>query len=137
MARILVIDDSQQDRRLMAETLIAAGHEVREARDGAEGLAACRRSPPDLVITDIVMPEMEGIEMIRELPRTARHVPVLAVSDGVELYRRAARLLGAVASLPKPVDADELLDLLDDLLSRAGEGCCDEPGSGGRVSRTH
>jgi CheY-like chemotaxis protein len=134
MARILVIDDSQRDRRLLAETLIAAGHEVREARDGVEGLAACRRSPPDLVITDIVMPEMEGIEMIRELSRTAPHVPVLAVSDGVELYRRAARLLGAAAALPKPFDADQLLNLLDELLGRAGE---DEPGSRERDSRTH
>src|SRR5215207_10353785 len=108
MARILVIDDSQHDRRLMTETLIAAGHEVREARDGAEGLAACRRSPPDLIITDIVMPEMEGIEMIRELSRTAPHVPVLAVSDGVELYRRAARLLGAGGALPEALAARPL-----------------------------
>src|SRR5215207_93798 len=134
MARILVIDDSQPDRRLMADTLIAAGHEVREARDGAEGLAACRGSPPDLVITDIVMPEMEGIEMIRELSRTAPHVPVLAVSDGVELYRRGARPLRAGAGRPQPVGADQLLDLLDELLGRAGE---DQSGSCERASRTH
>ena len=71
MAEILVIDDDRQLRRLLSRVLKGAGHTVQEANDGKEGIALFHRTRPALVITDIVMPDTEGIETIQELRREA------------------------------------------------------------------
>ena len=80
MADIIVIDDDPRYRRLIAQALTGAGHEVRQAGDGAEGLAMCLQRTPEMVITDIVMPGMEGIETILQLARQRPGVAVLAIS---------------------------------------------------------
>ena|SRR5947208_16513251 len=82
MAEILVIDDEPRMRRLIARILNGAGHEVHEAGNGRDGIALFHRVHPAFVITDIVMPDMEGIEMIRELRRQAPTIPILAISGG-------------------------------------------------------
>src|SRR4051794_4604901 len=119
MADIVVIDDEPRYRRLIAQVLTGAGHEVRQAADGAEGLALCRERMPDLVITDIVMPRMEGIETILQLTRQRPGVAVLAISgaEPASVYLRAATALGAAASLPKPFTVDQLLAAVDGLLA--------------------
>ena len=91
MADILLIDDEAQMRRMIVRVLNAAGHTVREAADGRVGIELFRDAVPALVITDIVMPDMEGIELIRELRRLEPSVPILAISGGgPALYLRAA-----------------------------------------------
>ena len=75
MARILVIDDNADMRAVVADILVAAGHEIEEAGDGAGGIALQRESPVDLVITDILMPEKEGIETIRDLKQEYAPTP--------------------------------------------------------------
>src|SRR5207245_1857053 len=97
-------------RLLIARVLRGAGHTVHEAAGGRDGIDLFRQVLPALVITDIVMPDMEGIEMIRELRREAPTIPILAISgSGQPLYLRAATGLGATESLVKPFRRDELL----------------------------
>jgi DNA-binding response OmpR family regulator len=119
MADIVVIDDEPRYRRLIAQVLTGAGHEVRQAADGAEGLAMCLERTPDLVITDIVMPRMEGIETILQLMRQRPGIVVLAISgaEPASVYLRAATALGAAASLPKPFTVEQLLATVNGLLA--------------------
>lgn len=113
MTRILVIDDNPLVRATLRSILDAAGYEVVLASDGQAGLAEFRRQPSDLVITDIVMPEIEGIETIRQLRGLAPKLPILAISGGgrgISLdYLRMAQQLGATDVLSKPFEPDELL----------------------------
>jgi len=80
MVTILVIDDQDSFRRLLRTVLERAGHEVMEAPNGRLGLAVYRERPPDLVITDMLMPEMNGLDMILELTRAFLNVKVIAIS---------------------------------------------------------
>ena len=120
MADIVVIEDDPSFRRVLAKILVREGHAVREAADGGEGVVLCRRKCPDLVITDLVMPDQEGIETILQLSREYPSLPVLAISGYVHAtrYLEAAIALGAVASLPKPFTKRELLDLVGAILFR-------------------
>ena len=123
MARILLIDDDLDVRALIQRELEAAGHEVRSAPNGAEGLALQRASPSELVVTDIFMPEKEGLETIRELREQFPDVKVIAISGGGRIgtptWRIAvvARELGVVAVLDKPFDAGVLLKSIDSALA--------------------
>ena len=119
VADILVIDDNSMFRRIVAEVLGRAGHRVHQAADGEAGVAAFRRLRPDLVVTDIVMPEKEGIEVIRELRGEAPHLPILAMSGSCsrgDFYLHAATALGADAALAKPFRPAELVGIVADLL---------------------
>lgn len=121
MTTILVIDDELPMRRLLSRVLTGAGYTVHEAADGKAGIALFHDVHPALVITDIVMPEMEGIDTIRKLRRDGSPVPILAVSGGTNhpLYLRAAAGLGASAALAKPFAAKDLLKAVTELLGGA------------------
>src|SRR3954466_13840356 len=80
MAHILIIEDDERVRRLFSTLLQHAGHQASEARDGREGLALQAECHPDLVITDIVMPGMEGLETISALRRLHPDLPIIAIS---------------------------------------------------------
>ena len=82
MARILIIDDDEQVRRYLRKILEAQGHEVVAASDGKLGIELCREEPTDLIITDIFMPEKEGLETIGELRRDYPDVKIIAISGG-------------------------------------------------------
>jgi CheY-like chemotaxis protein len=118
MAEILVIDDEPRMRRLIARILNRAGHVMHEADNGRVGIERFHQVHPALVITDIVMPDMEGIEMIRTLHEEAPMIPILAISGGgPPIYLKAAIGLGATAVLAKPFDAAQLLSAIDNLLN--------------------
>lgn len=122
MAEILVIDDDPQMRRLLTRILTGAGHTVREAANGKAGIESFRQAQPALVITDIVMPDVEGIELIRELRREAPTIPILAISGSrYPVYLRAATILGATAKLEKPFEKDKLLQAVAELLERSAD----------------
>jgi DNA-binding response OmpR family regulator len=112
VSRILVIDDDRGVRGGVAAYLHRLGHEVVEASDGSQGMKALRDEPFDLVITDINMPDMDGIEVIAQLREAADAVPVIAISGGglfaKELLLANAEMLGAVRTLAKPFDLDDL-----------------------------
>jgi len=84
MATILVIDDQEPIRVLLRTALEEAGHEILEASNGRLGLALYRASAADLIITDIVMPEMDGLEMMVDLTRSFLNVKVIVISGGLE-----------------------------------------------------
>ncbi|MFZ9683348.1 MAG: response regulator [Cephaloticoccus sp.] len=120
MAHILVIDDEENVRLLVAAILEQQGHQVQQADNGKTGMAAFRRTPPDLVITDLVMPEQEGVETILELRREKPGLPVIAMSGGLarsETYLDICRRLGVRATLSKPFGVKELLDVVGPALS--------------------
>lgn len=111
--RVLVIDDEAPLRLTMRRMLEAAGHEVTEAENGRLGLEAFRRQPTDVVVTDIIMPQKEGIETIRDLRAIAPGVRIIAVSGGGRNqdmnFLRIARKIGADATLPKPFRKETLI----------------------------
>jgi len=121
MAKILVIDDDLQVRHLMVLALNNAGHQTFSAENGAEGIKAYRANPADLVITDLIMPEKEGIETIIELRREFPAVKIIAISGGGRQSGRdflpVARKLGAQRTLQKPFTIDELYDCVAGVLT--------------------
>ena len=112
MATILIIDDEALIRALLRTTLEAAGYEVTEAPNGRMGLELYRHRPRDLVITDIVMPELNGLDMLLELTREFIHAKVIAISGagGEENTLDVANLLGARQTFQKPLSMSKLLD---------------------------
>jgi len=112
MATILVIDDQKPIRALLRAALEGDGHEVLEAVNGRLGLALYRERSADVIITDILMPEMNGLELIVELTRSFPNVKVIAMSGGLkrEGGPNAATLLGARQTFQKPFDIRALLD---------------------------
>jgi DNA-binding NtrC family response regulator len=118
MARILVIDDESDVRAVLGQTLEAAGHEVVLAADGREGMKEYRATPADLVITDLYMPDREGLETIAELRRHLPDVRIIAMSGGAvaDLMLNVARKLGALAILEKPFLSKQLLAAVEKVL---------------------
>jgi len=119
-ARILVIDDDEDIRMLLRRGLEAAGYQVFEAENGRVGMELQRRHRCDLVVTDLIMPDQEGLETIAALRREFARTPVIAISGGgrigPEAYLPAARELGAVEVFRKPFRIKELLQAVADLL---------------------
>jgi CheY-like chemotaxis protein len=120
MVRILVIDDDEQMLLMLRTMLERAGYEVLVALDGIRGMKACRSTPVDLVITDIVMPEMEGLEIIMALKREFPSMKIIAVSGGARNkpgdYLRMAAGLGANRTFTKPFDRREMLTAIKELV---------------------
>ena len=114
MARILVIDDEDRIRRLLRAALEMEGHQVLEARQGNEGLQMIRTTLPDLVITDLMMPDKDGLEVILALKREAPDLKVIAMSGGGKYKQMepllVAEPLGAFAAVRKPFDLDAMLE---------------------------
>lgn len=112
MAFILVIDDESIIRTLLRTALEGAGHTVTEATNGREGLVLYRHQPADLVVTDIAMPELNGLDLLLELTREFPGAKVIAISgtqDGQEGVLHAARLLGARQTFQKPFSMETFL----------------------------
>lgn len=130
MALVLVIDDTDGVRTLVRRLLESAGHEVIEARDGREGVARFQAHRPRLVITDILMPEREGIETISLLRAESPNLPIIAISGGGRSanldFLEIARDYGAAAVLAKPFRPAQLLQEVDKLLA-GGAGPDVEP----------
>jgi DNA-binding NtrC family response regulator len=121
MAKILVIDDDTIVRLTIVHLLEEAGHLVLWAVDGLQGMAVFRGWHPDLVITDIIMPEQEGIQTIAEMRKAKPDAKIIATSGGGRIgntdFLKIAKVTGAMAVIPKPFDMDELLALVRDCLS--------------------
>lgn len=126
MARILVVEDNAQVRMMLKMTLERVGYEVDEAPDGQKAIVQYNEKPADIVITDIVMPEKEGIEMIRDLRKENPDVQIIAISGGggvgdATAYLRFAQKLGAAYTFSKPVDREALLEAVQACLSGTDE----------------
>lgn len=112
MTSILTVDDSASIRMAIRIALSGAGHDVAEAADGSEGLAKARNSKYDLIITDLNMPNMNGLEMIREirkLPIQAGTPIIFLTTESDDGMKQEAKAAGATGWLVKPFVADHLL----------------------------
>jgi len=122
MAHLLIIDDDDLFRPMLRENLEQLGHTVTEASNGKEGLAQFARVQADLVLTDLIMPEKEGIETIIELRKKWPGVKVIAMSGGGRVsasnYLKTAQQLGAACVLHKPFSNDELTAAIDSLFPK-------------------
>ena len=115
MSSVLVVDDEDQVRQLIRETLEQAGYDVQEARDGKEGLERYRTHPADLVIMDILMPDQDGLESIMTLRREFPASRVIAITGGSDMigilnFLDVAKMLGARRTLHKPFEMKTLLE---------------------------
>lgn len=123
MPSVLVVDDEDQIRQLIRETLEQAGYEVQEASDGKQGLERYRANPADLVIMDILMPDQDGLESIMTLRREFPASRVIAITGGSDMigilnFLDVAKMLGARRTLQKPFDMQTLLDAAQSELSQ-------------------
>jgi PAS domain S-box-containing protein len=117
-ARILIVDDEDAVRAMLQQTLAEAGYHVHAAGDGREAMRLVAAQPFDLVLTDLVMPEQEGIETIRRLHRDYPALRIVAISGAMDaVYLKTAELLGAHVALRKPLDAKGLLRTVRELLT--------------------
>jgi DNA-binding response OmpR family regulator len=124
MAKILLVDDDTLVRTSLAYALEDAGHAVSQAVNGDDGLSALARENFDLVVLDILMPEREGIETIRDIRQKWPTLPVLAISGGDKTgwsdFLRMASTLGANDTMAKPFTATDFVDRVARLLATRG-----------------
>ena len=116
-----MVDDDEQVRKLVHSILTDSGHDVTIATNGKIATRMYREQPFDLVITDLVMPDMEGIELIQKLRVIDQDVKIIAISGGfagASTYLKTAKLMGAQYTLPKPFNLDELLNVVSTALGQ-------------------
>lgn len=117
---ILVIDDDDQIRAMLKEMLVRGGYEVLSASDGNEGIRLYREKQIDLIITDILMPEKDGIEIIMELRQDFPEAKAIAISGGghidPENYLNIAKRAGAIRTLTKPFGMNEVLRVVREII---------------------
>jgi len=121
MARILVIDDDEQVLDMLYESLTREGYDVLRASNGEQGMRLYREEPVDLIITDLIMPEKEGIETIIELRQDFPDVKIIAMSGGGRIgtkdYLNMAKIFGVQRTFTKPVAREQLLDAIRGLIN--------------------
>ncbi len=121
MSRLILVEDDPQVRGMLKETLHQEGYDVLEATNGREAVILYRQTPADLVITDIIMPEQDGVETIHALRKEFPNVKIIAISGGSANIRGdyllgTANALGAIKTFKKPVDMNELLATVKEVL---------------------
>ena len=117
--RILVVEDDDDMRESLARILGRAGYQVQLARDGGEAITVLQTQPFHLVLTDLVMPRMGGLELLREIRRRERDVPVVFLTAfGKPATFAEAMDLGAVGFITKPFHANSLLAVIREVIER-------------------
>lgn len=123
MPTILIVEDNDAFRAMLQLKLTHMGYAVRQARNGHEALDMYQREPADLIITDLIMPEKEGLETIQELKRRHPGVKIIAMSGGGANnpgnYLKLARRFGALRALAKPFSNEELATAITEVLREA------------------
>ncbi len=121
MARILVVDDEELARFTIRDILEASDHKIEEAANGEEGLSMLRDQSFDLVITDIIMPEKEGVETIIELKKDHPNLKIIAISGGGRTrnmdFLQLAKKYGADRILAKPFTEEALVECVEACLA--------------------
>jgi CheY-like chemotaxis protein len=123
--KILVVDDAVDTRELLHLYLKTAGYTIFIAADGGEGLYRAKTDEPDLIITDITMPNLDGYDMIRQLRATEQFAdtPIIALTAYGEEQLEKARQAGADKAVGKPMNLEELVELVNSLLPPTDSAC--------------
>jgi len=123
MIRILLVDDDDLFRQMLHTTLKRFGYDVVAARNGNEALALHQREPFDLIMTDLIMPEKEGLETIRDLRRQKPDMKIIAMSGGARTivgdHLKMAKAMGAAQVLAKPFSNQEMMEAIEATLGKA------------------
>ena len=123
MKKILVIEDNPMVRNTLTRILQTGGYTVVTANDGLQGIDLFKKEDPDLVISDIIMPQQEGIATIRQILAERPEAKIIAISGGGRIghtdFLLIARQMGAKDVLPKPFDPEDLLDRITKCLEAA------------------
>ncbi len=120
MARILIVDDSPSQLAAMKKIVDKLGHEVISAEDGALGVEVAKREMPDLILMDVVMPNLNGFQATRSISKDAAtaHIPIVLVTTKDQVTDKVWGLRqGAKAYLTKPVNETQLIELVNELLA--------------------
>lgn len=132
MQKILIIDDEPHILLMLKKMLEQFGYEIDLAANGNEGIELYRKSAADLVITDIIMPEKEGLETIREMRRIRPDLKIIAMSGGGKVsadnYLEIARIFGASRVITKPFTKKEMVSAVQELMQGGSEGNDPFPG---------
>jgi DNA-binding NtrC family response regulator len=125
MKKIIIIDDEPHILLMLKKMLERAGYEIDIATNGMEGLELFKKSPSDLVITDIIMPEKEGLETIREMKSLQSGLKIIAMSGGGKItadnYLQTAKLFGASRIIEKPFTQQQMVQAVKDLTKESEE----------------
>jgi DNA-binding NtrC family response regulator len=123
MARILIVEDEENIRKMLSQVLENLDHEINTASDGNKAVAFLNENEIDLVITDIVMPNREGLETIQEIRANWPDVKIIAMSGGGRVgnmnYLDMAKKMGAAAVLKKPFSMSQLRSTISEILDRS------------------
>lgn len=122
MEKILVIDDEPVIRIILKQLFEENGYDVCEASDGKQGIALFKKEKPDLVITDLIMPDEEGLEVMKKIKQMLPDAKIIAISGGgigsAQVYLSLAKKMGASHVFEKPFDAKQMLATVQDMLSK-------------------
>lgn len=126
MSKILLVDDEEDILCILKTTFLSEGHEIITATNGNEAYAKIKQDPPDILISDILMPQLNGLDLCKKLKTSSQyaHIPIILVTalyKGKE-YEAMAKTYGANAVLSKPFDPMELLQIAQALLNPDSTG---------------
>ena len=117
MKKVLIVDDSAFTRSIHKQIITSAGYQTLEAASGAEAVATFEKEKPDLVVMDLLMPDMDGMDAVRKILEINADARIVICSVDRQRYRRKeAEEIGAVGFVSKPVNANEMIELLSDVL---------------------
>lgn len=120
MAKVLVVDDSKLTRRMLLSALLKAGHECVEAGNGVEGLEAFKQSAPEVVFSDLLMPQMDGFEMTARIRDLSPSTPIIvATADIQDSSRERCEQIGVTKLLNKPLKPEEIAGAVSEVLDGA------------------
>jgi len=125
MKKILLIDDDQTVQSVFSQFLKGLGYEILQAENGKEGMELLKKHQPDLVVTDILMPEMDGLEILLAIRKAEEKVPIIAISGGARNlnidFLQQAKMFGAKHVFEKPVPLDVLQNAIKGILGEGAE----------------
>ena len=117
MALILIVEDSSTMRKAIRKIVKAEGHDTLEAPDGREGLEIAATHAPDCILLDLIMPEVDGLEVLKALRERGSKIPVIVLTADIqEIVRKECLELGATAFINKPLIGNKLLDTIQKAL---------------------